>query len=125
MRLVPYFCNTSDPNWITLGVFLSEGGRSCWTIEDSNTLAKIRALLKDNGFPVVNIDKKSDAVYAKIDETSIKMADFYMWTEIDPKTSENDVWRTLSIPVALWSCPVFKEQFWRSAALPFTFSIAV
>ena len=124
MRLVPYF-HTTDLNWITLGIFLSEGGRSTWEIENTDTETDIRALLKDNGFPILNIDKKAEAVYAKIDETSIKMDDFYLWTEINPKTSENDVWRTLSIPVALWTCPVFKEQFWRSAALPFTFSIAV
>jgi hypothetical protein len=40
-----------------------------------------------------------------------------MWSEIDPKTSEEDVWRTYRIPTALWSDPVFKEHWWRTSGV--------
>lgn len=122
MKLVPYF-STTDSNWIILNIFLSEGGRSTWEIDDTET--DLESILSDNGFPLVNMNKMGDTVYAEIDGSTIKMSDFYMWTEVDPKISENDVWRRLTIPVALWSCPVFKENFWKSAGLPFTFNIEV
>lgn len=122
MKLLPYF-STTDSNWIILNIFLSEGGRSTWEIDDTET--DVKSMLSENGFPLVNMNKMGDTIYAEIDGSTIKMSDFYMWTEVDPKISENDVWRRLTIPVALWSCPVFKENFWKSAGLPFTFAVEV
>ena len=114
--LVPYFKDVSNPNWIHLGLFLCEGGRSVWSLEGSETDTK--AILEDNGFPVLDLRQVGDTVYAEIDRVAMKMSDFYQWTDVDPKTADSDVWRTLSIPKAMWSCPIFKEQFWNSANLP-------
>lgn len=117
MILIPYFWDTTNPNWTTLGLFLSSGGREAWELDDSETDAEIMAQLLENGFPVTRLTRLGGAVYALIDQSRLKMAHFYHWSEVN-HTSE-DVWRTLNIPNALWSCPVFKEHFWKSAALPF------
>ena len=120
MLLIPYFIE-SNPNWTKLSLFLCEGGRSVWSIDMSDK--EIKALLKDNGFPVLSLTRDGDKVYAVIDHKTLKMSDFYQWTDINPKTAEQDVWRTLHIPSALWSCPVFKEHFWKRAALPCSISL--
>ena len=117
MFLVPYFKDCSTPNWIQLGVFLSEGGRSVWYTE-ATTESDIRSLLEDNGFPTLHLTTHNDTIYAEIDLTRMNLNDFYLWSEVDLKTSDRDVWRTLQIPVALWSCPVFKEHFWAQAKMP-------
>ena len=114
MLVVPFFKDTSNPNWSILHVFLCEGGRSVWSIESDS----IMATLQDNGFSVTSLTKEGGIVYASIDSKSLVMKDFYQWSEVDPKTSDYDVWRTLQIPVALWSCPVFREHFWKQAGLP-------
>lgn len=116
--LVPYFKDVSNPNWIHLGVFLCEGGRSVWSLDVSDSDSDIQAMLLDNGFPVLNLRRVGSTVYAEIDRGAIKMTDFYEWTDVDPMKSTSDVWRILTIPVALWSCPVFKEHFWAEAKLP-------
>ena len=117
--LIPYFKDVSDPNWIHLGLFLCEGGRSVWRLEESDTTESIKEMLLDNGFPVLDLKHIGQTIYAEIDRASLKMSDFYEWTDLtNPKTSESDVWRRLPIPTALWSCPVFKEHFWDSAKLP-------
>ena len=118
MILVPYFSDTQKPNWMRIGIFLCEGGRSTWYIEDSDKDKEIKKMLLTNGFPVEKLERVNGTVYAKIAHSGLKMGDFYMWNEVDPKTSENDVWRIFNIPTALWSCPVFKEQFWKSTNLP-------
>lgn len=118
MLVVPYFVDTTDANWIKLGIFLCEGGRSIWSTDNTDTDAQIKKMLKDNGFPVQSLRRAGGTVYANIDHTRIILKNFYMWTEVDPKTSENDVWRFFQIPVGLWSCPVFKEHFWKSTTLP-------
>lgn len=75
-------------------------------------------MLKDNGFPVTSLTKDAGVVYASINSKALTMKNFYQWSEVDPKTTDYDVWRTLQIPAALWSCPVFREHFWKQAALP-------
>ena len=115
MLLIPYFID-SNSNWTKLSLFLCEGGRSVWSVDISDK--EIRVLLKENGFPTVKLEHIGNTVYAAIDPCKLKMSDFYQWTEINPKTAEQDVWRTLSIPLALWSCPVFKEHFWATTGLP-------
>lgn len=119
MILVPYFWDTTNPDWSTLGLFLCSGGRAVWSLDDTDTDAEIRAMLAENGFPVARLHRQSGTVHAEIDRSRLKMSHFYQWSEIDYKTSEEDVWRIFKIPCALWSCPVFKEKFWKSAALPF------
>ena len=121
MLLIPYFLNTSNPNWITLSLFLCEGGRSIWCLSEDTTDTEIEEMLKDNGFPLVNLDRHDSTVYAAIDRSKLLMSDFYQWDEMNPNDTK-DIWRSLQIPLALWSCPVFKEHFWKSASLPCTIS---
>jgi len=121
MILVPYFWNTTNPNWTTLGLFLSNGGREAWTLDGTETDGDITDMLLENGFPVAGLIRTKNAVYASVDENRIKMAHFYQWSEMNP-TSE-DVWRIFQIPTALWSCPVFKDHYWKAAALPFDGSL--
>ena len=117
MFLVPYFKDTSDPNWLQLGIFLCEGGRSVW-FSEATSESEIRELLEENGFPVLTLSTRNDTIFAEIDLTRMNLANFYLWPEIDPKTSDRDVWRVLQIPVALWSCPVFKQHFWKQSKMP-------
>jgi len=117
MILIPYFIDTSK-DWIQLGLFLCSGGREVWSVDGTDK--QVAKMLATNGFPVLTMDKQSDALYAKIDLTKLQMVDFYTWDEVDPKTSEEDCWRIFNIPKALWSCPVFKEHYWKAANLPFT-----
>ena len=110
-------------NWIRLGLFLCTGGRSAWSIDDTDTDVQITEMLLENGFPVTKLHRTKTITYAEIDYSRLNMKNFYTWDEIQPRTSEEDVWRILKIPVALWSCPVFKEHFWKSASLPLVLSI--
>jgi hypothetical protein len=116
MILVPYFIDTNNSNLKVLYVFLCSGGRSVWSVEGTDR--KITKMLEENGFPVKSLKRESDIIYAHIDHIRLKKDDFYMWDEIDPKTSEEDIWRKFLIPTALWPCPVFKEHFVKSANLP-------
>jgi len=117
MILIPYFIDYRNQNWIKFGVFLSSGGRETWSIEDK-TEKKITKILKDNGFPLSELNIQNGVIYAKIDYEKLNLTEFYTWEEVDPKTSNEDTWRILSIPKSLWTCPVFKEKFWISANLP-------
>jgi hypothetical protein len=117
MILIPYFIDYRNQNWIKFGVFLSSGGRETWSIEDK-TEKKITKILKDNGFPLSELNIQKGVIYAKIDYEKLNLTEFYTWEEVDPKTSNEDTWRILSIPKSLWTCPVFKEKFWISANLP-------
>ena len=120
--LIPYFKDVSNPNWIHLGLFLCEGGRSVWSLDESD-FKSVKAMLADNGFPVLDLRQVGQTIYAEIDRECLRLSDFYQWTDLsNPATSMSDVWRTLSIPKALWSCPVFKEHFWVEAGLPIDIS---
>jgi hypothetical protein len=115
MILVPYFIERAE-NWISVNVFLSSGGRQAWHIEPEKDRAILK-MLKENGFPVEKLEKADSLVYAEVDR-AIDLSPFYTWDEVDPDTSEEDVWRTLHIPVSLWSCPVFRETYMKAATLP-------
>lgn len=114
MILVPYFIERKV-NWINVNVFLSSGGRQAWHIDAEKDKAILK-MLKENGFPVLKLEKDTH-VYAEVDNT-IDLSPFYTWDEVDPETSEEDVWRTLKIPVSLWTCPIFRESFFKEANLP-------
>lgn len=113
MILIPYFWDTSNPNWIRFGIFLCSGGRSLWEVEKS----EIEENLEENGFPLLSMETIDNTVYARIDPT-INLSNFYMWDDVNYKTTDLDVWRIIKIPVALWSCEIFKQYFWKSANLP-------
>ena len=93
-----------------------------WSVDHKDTDKQIRKLLKDNDFPVVSLERQPDAIYARINPLTLKFEEFYIWDEVDPRVSEEDVWRTFQIPKALWTCPVFKEHFIKSANLPIDLS---
>ena len=118
MILIPFFwdCNGTK-DWINFGVFLCSGGRQYWSVDDGTSNESITEMLNENGFAVTDISVKDDIVFAEIDRTKIRMDDFYLWSEIDPKTSDQDVWRVYKIPAALWSCPVYKHHFWKTSNL--------
>jgi hypothetical protein len=116
MILVPYFIERLD-DWISVNIFLSSGGRELWNIDQEKD-KQILKMLKENGFPVKTLEKKSGLIYAEIDRSKLDLSTFYTWDEIDPETSEEDVWRKLMIPVSLWSCPIFRESYVRGANLP-------
>ena len=117
MILLPYFIDASNPNWLKLNLFLSDGGKSFWHTDE--TEKQVKKTLKDNGFPLLSLKTEQGIMYANIDSTKLNMSEFYQWSELeDPVTSEDDAWRTFLIPVALWSCPVFKQEFWASTGLP-------
>ena len=120
MLLVPFFVERTDENWLTLGIFLSSGGREIWSVDGSDK--EILEILRENGFPVLQLEKQSDVLYVNIDRAKLDLDAFYTWDEIDPDKSHEDVWRTFKIPSALWSCEVFKEQFFTCANLPTPFS---
>ena len=118
MILVPFFWDTeASKDWINFGVFLCSGGRQSWSVDEGTTSEDIEVMLNENGFPVANISVKGDMAFAEIDRTKVCMEDFYLWSEIDPKNSEQDVWRIYKIPAALWSCPVYKEFFWKTSGI--------
>jgi hypothetical protein len=98
------------------GVFLCEGGRSLWSVEDKATLVSVKKLLKENDFPLLNLTKIDGILYAEIDSTKINLDNFYLWSDL-PLGSDQDVWRILDIPTALWSCPVFKDHFFKESNL--------
>ena len=115
MILVPYICNTTNPNWIQLAIFLRTGGREMWSVDNPDEIAEI---LSQNGFPVEITVRGSDITYAKVRQDEIHMPDFYTWDEIDPSVSEQDVWRFFKIPRSLWTCDVFRQHYIRETGLP-------
>jgi hypothetical protein len=125
MLLIPYFWDTSNPNWTSLGLFLCSGGDACWSVDVTDTDIQIKSMLSENGFPVTSIIRNNNrgVIYAEIDRSKLNLADFYLWSELDSLTTDTDVWRILRIPNALHSCPVFTEQFWSHARLPFDSAI--
>lgn len=117
MILLPYFIDASNPNWLKLNLFVSDGGKSFWHTDD--TEKQVKKMLKENGFPLLSLKTEQGIMYANIDNTKLNMSEFYQWSELeDPQASEDDVWRTFLIPTALWSCAIFKQEFWASSGLP-------
>jgi hypothetical protein len=117
MILLPYFIDASNPNWLKLNLFLSDGGKAFWHTGD--TEKQVKKMLKDNGFPLLSLKTEQGVMYANIDRTKLNISEFYQWSELeDYVKAEDDVWRTFLIPTALWSCPVFKQEFWTFSGLP-------
>jgi len=113
MLLIPVFCSVGK-DWMRLGLFLTNGGRSIWEIGAEATDKDIIDSLSKNDIPVLSLTRLSDVIYAKIDKKRLNLNDFYTWDEIDPKTSTLDVWRIISIPRGLWSCKIFREELWKN-----------
>ena len=88
-------------------------------MDDKDKDKAILKMLKENGFPVLGLKRHTSQglLLASIDPKA-DLSDFYMWDEINPATAEEDVWRVFTIPAALWTCPVFREHFWKSTGLP-------
>ena len=106
MLLVPYFWDkTGNPNnnkaLARLGLFLSKGGESVWTLDEPQTRETITKILEENGFPLINLNYVLDRgiAYAEIDYGQLCMSDFYLSTE--PDVSEKDVWRLFEIPESI------------------------
>ena len=99
---------------------MCNNGTETWYIDDKDTNKQITKTLLENGFPLINLQRDKNYVYAKIDYTRMKLQNFYLWDQINPKdfTEPKDVWRIFNIPNALWSCPIFKEHYWSMASLP-------
>lgn len=117
MILIPYFRDTRNPDWTKWGVFLCDGGKSLWSVEDKATLVSVKKLLKENDFPLLNLKKLDGVLYAEIDSAKLDLNQFYLWSDV-PLGSDQDVWKILHIPKALWSCSVFKEHYIKESGLP-------
>ena len=85
-------------------------------MDDKDKDKAILKMLKENGFPALGLKRQAGLLLASIDP-KVNLSEFYMWDEIDPVTAQEDVWRIFTIPAALWTCPVFREHFWKSACL--------
>jgi len=122
MLLIPFFWDTDDKKgWIKFGVFLCSAGREIWSVDDASKDSDIKSMLEENGFPVIKITRMPSATFVHIDHSKLKLSDFYLWSEVDPDKSEEDVWRIYAIPQALWNCEVFKEHFWKTSdILPYS-----
>ena len=122
MLLIPFsWDTTTKKGWIKFGVFLCSAGREIWSMDDTSTDADIKSLLEGNGFPVLKITRMSTATFVHVDHNNLKLNDFYLWSEVDPDKSQEDVWRIYNIPQALWTCEVFKEHFWKTSdILPYS-----
>ena len=117
MKLIPYFLDTERSEWIKLSVFLRSGGREIWEVDDIEKDKTIKKMLEENGFPVLHMKREPGHIFASINSKAIKMAEFYSWAEVDPATSEEDIWRDFLIPRSLWSCSVFRDHYCKSAGL--------
>jgi len=93
-------------------------------VDDKDKDKAILKMLKENDFQVLGLKRHTGLILASIDPKA-NLSEFYMWDEIDPRNSNEDVWRTFMIPAALWSCPVFREHFWKSSGLPPMLSAAL
>jgi hypothetical protein len=125
MILIPFFWDTRGADWIRFGVFLCSGGREVWSVDDTDTESDIREMLLENGFPVDELIQINTVIYARIRYADLKLSSFYLWNQVDPAKSEEDVWRLFQIPKGMWSCQVFKEKFWKISKLPVQFDVTL
>lgn len=105
MLVIPLFWNPLNKQF---GIFLSEGGRSVWSVDDSVSNIELIDMLKENGFPIKYIKYMNGNAYILINYNELKLDDFYLWSDIDPLKSDKDVWRIFSIPDELLNSEKFK-----------------
>lgn len=116
MDLIPIFCkkDSNQETWMELGFFLTEGGRSMWKVDSKLSETEIKQLLETNDLPVKKIHKHSTTWIVEIDIVNLQLEMFYIWDEINPEISDLDVWKIIKVPQILWSCSVFRNEFWKS-----------
>ena len=116
MDLIPVFCkkDSHQESWMELGFFLTEGGRSMWKVDSKLSETEIKQLLETNDLPVKKIHKHSTTWIVEIDIVNLQLELFYTWDEINPEISDLDVWKIIKDPQILWSCSVFRNEFWKS-----------
>jgi len=119
MFIVPYY-KSVDSSWTRYSLFLSNGGKELWSIEDYIKPSNIKTILKKNdliavaGTPV----KLGSCYFVEIDTVKTNLTEFYTWEEVEFPNASEDCWRTLSMPTDLLGCNVFCNQFWSATALP-------
>ena len=107
MIVVPYFWKTKG-NTMQLGIFLSKGGSTLWSIGDNED---INSVLIANGFPTLSLSVSDDgSVYAEIDRDTIDMSGFY--TTDEPDIGEKDVWHIVDVPMDILGLPEFLNIFY-------------
>ena len=118
MFVLPYWKSVDD-NWIHIHLFLSEGGRTLWQVDDSLKPAQIKATLKKNDLIAIGTPLKQNGIsFVEIDTVKTNLTEFFSWDEIDTVNGSEDCWRQLHVPVELSTCKVFQEIYWKSTALP-------
>ena len=118
MFILPYWKSVDD-NWMHIHLFLSEGGRTLWQVDDALKPAQIKATLKKNDLIAIGTPLKQNGIYfVEIDTVKTNLTEFFSWDEIDPVNGSEDCWRQLHVPVELSTCKVFQEIYWKSTALP-------
>ena len=106
MLVIPYFFNKSNKQF---GIFLSEGGRSIWSVDDTMTHTELIEMLNDNGFPLSTVEYINGNIYVIVNYEELKLDNFFLLSEVDPLTSDKDVWRLFSIPEELLKSEEFKS----------------
>jgi hypothetical protein len=108
MIVIPYFWKTKG-NTMQLGIFLSKGGSTLWSIGDNED---INAVLIANGFPTLSLSVSDDGiVYAQIDHDTVDMSGFY--TTNEPDIGDKDVWHCIDVPMDILGLPEFLKIFYR------------
>ena len=111
MLVIPCFFSKSKKQF---GIFLSEGGRSLWSVDDNTTHKEFVEILNDNGFPFKSMQNIGGIIYVTVNYDELKLTDFYLWSEVDPLTTDKDVWRIFSIPDELLKSEKIKSFFYNN-----------
>ena len=118
MFIVPYY-KSVDSNWTRYSLFLSNGGKELWSIENTIKPTHIKTILKKNDLIAIGSPVKLGSCYfVEIDTVKTNLAEFYTWDEVAFPSGSEDCWRTLRMPTDLLGCSVFSNQFWSATALP-------
>ena len=123
MFLVPFVLNKEHQDWITISLFVCDVGRSLWTVDESLTDTKLKALLKKNDLITKKILRRGTLCFAEIDTHKTKIDEFYNWDELEYRTGTEDCWRHLQIPKGLIDCVIFRRELWKATGLPLSLEL--